>query len=104
MGYEIIATSPGDGQLVASLETKIKHDAAHLLMGALGVYYDQDDENGPCDAYSFTRAEISAAQSALTLAGGVPDPPQVGPGLDFLREIEMWMHRNEEDSLEIGFF
>lgn len=104
MGYEILATDPRNGEVVASLTTSIKHQAAHLLMGALGVYYDQDDESGPCDAYSFTQAEVSAAQSALVVAGGIPVQLPTQPGLDFLHDVQQWFNTEGESQIEIGFF
>ena len=117
MAYEITAFDPLDGSTIATLETKINHSAAHMLMGALGVEYDPDDEEGSGDVTTFTDAELSAAEEALTLHAGLLPPEEILAGIAyaqvFLHDVREWMQK-EADShedhdifdieVEIGFF
>lgn len=112
MGYEIIAVDPDSGASVATLETKIEHAAAHLLMGALGVDYDQDDEIGSGDSFKFTDAELSAAEAALTVVVFPENPDAVSEAMRFIADVRTWMAEaagkndiNIKDAeVEIGFF
>lgn len=116
MAYEIIATNPDTGETIAKLTTKITHSAAHMLMGALGVYYENDDEEGPGDAFKFTDAELSAAEEALVLADGSLPPEEVRDGIAraqvFLHDVRDWLDREAAKAqvdvnslqIEIGFF
>lgn len=112
MAYEILAFNPDDGTTVASLETKIEHAAAHLLMGALGVDYDQDDEVGSGDSFKFTDAELSAAEEALTVINFPENEEAVGEALRFLADTRTWLKTTADESsislgsveVEIGFF
>lgn len=116
MGYEIIAVDPETGATIATLTTKVKHAAAHMLMGSLDVYYENDDEEGPGDAYKFTDAELSAAEEALVLADGMLPPEEVKEGIAyaqvFLHDVRDWLDREAAKAqvdvnslqIEIGFF
>ena len=110
MGYEIIAVDPETGAIVATLTTKVRHAAAHMLMGALGVYYENDDEEGAGDSFKFTDAELSAAEEALVLLDGSLPTEEIRAGITeaqrFLADTRMWMANAEEEvlSVEIGFF
>lgn len=117
MAYEITAFDPLDGSTVAELVTKIDHSAAHMLMGALGIEYDSEDEEGSGDVATFTDAELSAAEEALALHAGLLPPKEILAGIAqaqvFLHDVRTWMQK-EADSheghdifdieVEIGFF
>jgi len=105
MGYEIIAVGC-EGEEVARLETKIVHAPAHLLMGALGLDYDQDDESGEGDVYQFTDDELSAAEDALMVIL-MPDGDEkdgIEQGLVFLGSARQWLKDGDRGCIEIGFF
>ena len=116
MAYEIIAIDPDTGETVASLVTKINHSAAHMLMGSLGVDYDQDDEVGSGDAFKFTDDELSAAEEALFIADGALPTDEVREGIAhaqvFLNDVRDWLDREAARGevavntlqVEIGFF
>ena len=117
MAYEITAFDLNTGETIAELVTKIDHSAAHMLMGALGIEYDPDDEEGSGDVTTFTDAELSAAEEALTLHAGLLPPEEILAGIAyaqvFLHDVREWMQK-EADShedrdifdieVEIGFF
>ena len=117
MAYEITAFDPDTGETIAELVTKIDHSAAHMLMGALGIEYDSDDEEGSGDVITFTDAELSAAEEALMLADNALPSDEIRAGIAyaqvFLHDVREWMQK-EADShedhdifdieVEIGFF
>ena len=116
MAYEIIAVDPGTGETVAELITKINHAAAHMLMGSLGVHYDQDDEEGCGDVFKFNDAELSAAEEALLITDGTLPADEIREGIAyaqvFLHDVRDWLDREaaraqvdvSQLQIEIGFF
>lgn len=117
MAYEIIAVDPDTGETVAEMVTQIEHSGAHMLMGALGLDYDQDDDMGSGDSYMFTDAELSTAEEALMLADNALPAEEIRAGIAqaqvFLHDVREWMQKEADGheyndtfdiEVEIGFF
>jgi len=108
MGYEVLVINPLDGSEIAAIITKNNNTAAHLLLGALGVEYESDDEVGSGDCMPYTDTELSTAEEALMLVGNNPNyssSEDLTIAQNFLRSARQWLSENpESDSVDIGFF